>query len=610
MKFENKLKKLINAEIDYEKNEKKTELINRITNNKTDEKETIRNLIWKFKYYNENPKQFKFKSSKPIDAEINERDRILITDENFPFMPLEGIVVHKKQKEIIIEYIEDKILKLGPPERCRIDLYVKESTYRRQLDNLKNLSPEGKYALHFALNHKEPKNNGKIENIHFYDPELNNTQKEAIKRSLNSQHFFLIHGPFGTGKTKTLVEIILQEAKLKKKILVSADSNAAVDNIAERLIDKNLNITRIGNDDKINSKIKKYSLTFKTKKHPYYQKIIENKNKLSELHEKLDKTRNMETWKVNQLKFEIKQKYQENQNIQNTIHKEILKKSQIILTTNTSAALEVLADCHFKVAIIDEASQTTIPSVLIPISKADKFILAGDPKQLPPTVTSNNDELKETLFELLQNNFPQQQKMLNEQNRMNEKLMEFPNNEFYDGKLKCGEKSKNYFLDENQDPYYPKSPILFIDTSLDKNNGEKQHDESTSLYNTLESEIASKIANRYIQNVPESQIGIITPYADQVNLIKNHVSVNVDTVDGFQGNEKDVIIISMVRSNKSKDIKFVADPKRLNVTLTRARKKLIIIGNAKTLKREPIYRRLIEFCEKNDAYMIKHFEIN
>ncbi len=183
--------------------------------------------------------------------------------------------------------------------------------------------------------------------------------------------------------------------------------------------------------------------------------------------------------------------------------------------------------------------------------------------------------------------------------------MKFPNKEFYNNKLKCGKEAKNYFLKKNEDCYHHKSPILFIDTSFEKNNNELQYKNSTSKYNILESKIASKIAKRYNQlGIPQSEIGIITPYVDQVNLIKKHTKfINVDTVDGFQGNEKDIIIISMVRSSTKKDIQFIADAKRLNVTLTRARKKLIIIGNAKTLKQKKIYKKLIKFCENNDALL-------
>ncbi|WP_405282247.1 AAA domain-containing protein [Methanobrevibacter sp.] len=607
-KYENELIKLIYDEIDYEKTENMAKLQKRIMNKKTDEKETIRHLTCEFKNLYENPKLVKFKTNRIIGAEINEQDRVLITDENYPIMPQEGIVVQKKQKEIIIEYCNDNFLKRALPELCRIDLYVKESTYNRQLENLENLTPNGKYALHFALNHENPKNNNKIKNINFYDPELNIPQREAVEKSLNSKHFFLIHGPFGTGKTKTLIEIIRQEALVKEKILVTADSNAAVDNIAERLKDTDLKIIRVGNDKKINKEIKEYSLSIQTKKHPLYQKIEENKNSLSDLYEKLNE-KDIEPQEVNNIKFKIKQKNEENNELYSHIHKDIIDNHKIILTTNTSASLDMLADYPFEVAIIDEASQTTIPSVLIPIAKASKFILAGDPKQLPPTVTSNNNELKKTLFEILQKNFPQQQRLLNVQNRMNEILMEFPNKEFYNNKLKCGEEAKNYFLKKNEDPYHHKSPILFIDTSFEKNNNESQYKNSTSIYNTLESKIASKIAKRYHQSgIPKSEIGIITPYVDQVNLIKKHTSVNVDTVDGFQGNEKDIIIISMVRSGTTKDIQFVADSKRLNVTLTRARKKLIIIGNTKTLKQKKIYKKMIKFCKNNNA--LRYYDKN
>lgn len=603
--FENKFKKLIKDEIEYEKSENEEKLKTRLIDGKTDEKETIRHLTCEFKNLFENPKLVKFKSNKIIDTEINEQDRVLITDENYPIMPQEGIVVQKKQKEIIIEYCNDNFLKRALPESCRIDLYVKESTYKRQLENLENLSPDGKYALHFALNHNEPENYNKLKDINFYDPQLNKSQQNAVCKSLNSKHFFLIHGPFGTGKTKTLIEIIRQEALVKEKILITADSNPAIDNIVKRLKDTDLKIIRIGNDKKINNEIKEYSLSIKTKEHNLYQKIEENKKSISELYKNLDGTKNI--GEVNRIKFKIKQKNEENNELYYNIQKDIINNHNIILTTNTSAALDVLSDYHFDVAIIDEASQTTIPSVLIPISKASKFILAGDPKQLPPTVTSNNNELKKTLFEILQKNFPEQQKFLNVQNRMNEILMEFPNKEFYNNKLKCGEEAKDYFLKENEDPYLHQSPILFIDTSLDKHNKEFQRKNSTSIQNNLESKIASKIAKRYIQSgIPESEIGIITPYIDQVTLIKKYATVNVDTVDGFQGNEKDVIIISTVRSNTTKNIDFIADSQRLNVTLTRARKKLIIIGNTKTLKQKKIYKKLITYCEKNKA--LKYYD--
>ena len=606
-KYENELKALINDEIEYEKKNNSKILIKRITAKKTDKKETIHHLTCTFKKYNENPQQVRFKSNDRIDTEINELDRVLITDENFHGMNEEGIVVKIKSKEIIIEYCKDNFHKPNISHSYRIDLYVKEGTYNRQLENLKPLSPDGKYALHFALKHKEPENHkNKNKNIDFYDTDLNRSQREAVFKSLNSKHFFLIHGPFGTGKTKTLIEIIRQEALITEKILITADSNAAVDNIAERLIDTDLNILRIGNSRKISDAIKGHSLSVQTKKHPCYSKIEENNNILSELYEQLDKT-NIEPQEVKYINFKIRETNEKNNKLYSSIHKDIIDNHKIILTTNTSAALDVLSDCHFDVAIIDEASQTTIPSVLIPIAKADKFILSGDPKQLPPTVTSNNNELKRTLFEILQKNFPEQQKFLNVQNRMNEKLMEFPNREFYNNKLECGKKAKNYFLKPEQDVYHNKSPIFFIDTSEDNHNSESQYKNSTSTYNKLESKIASEIAKKYKQSgIPESEIGIITPYVDQVNLIKNklikkEISINVDTVDGFQGNERDVIIISLVRSTNSKNISFIADPKRLNVTLTRARKKLIIIGNTETLKQENILEKLIEFCEENKA---------
>ena len=271
----------------------------------------------------------------------------------------------------------------------------------------------------------------------------------------------------------------------------------------------------------------------------------------------------------------------------------------MILSTNSSAALESIARTKFDVAIIDEASQATIPSILIPIAKAHRFILAGDHKQLPPTIISEKAQpLEKTLFEELIRRYPFKSQLLNVQYRMNKMLMEFPNREFYNNNLKSDSSVDEITLEDLLGIDYDEDPLLFIDTSNIDDYGESHLKDSKSIINKIEADIAVNLANDYLTaGVSEEDIGIISPYADQVKIIQDKTPVEVKTVDGFQGREKEIIIISTVRSNDNENIGFLKDLRRLNVAITRAKRKLIIIGHKDTLIGNPTYARLIKFAE-------------
>jgi len=279
--------------------------------------------------------------------------------------------------------------------------------------------------------------------------------------------------------------------------------------------------------------------------------------------------------------------------------RDIVENSDVILSTNSSAALDSISKVKFDVAIIDEASQATIPSVLIPIAKAHRFILAGDHKQLPPTIISDRaGALEKTLFEELIKMYPFKSQLLNTQYRMNKLLMTFPNKEFYGNGLKSDSSVDNITINDLLGSNHDEKALLFIDTSDVEDNREDHLKDSKSIINDLESDISVRIANDYLQaGVNEEDIGIISPYADQVKIIQENTPVEVKTVDGFQGREKEIIIISTVRSNDYGNIGFLSDLRRLNVAITRAKRKLIIIGNKNTLMTNPTYARLIEFVE-------------
>ena len=575
-----------------------------------------------------------FGRSEVIDTEISVGDMVLISTDNPLRSDLTGTVTEKGARFIKVAF-DKRVPKWAIKKKVRIDLYANDITFRRMEDNLKHLSLKGKNALEYMLSDRNPKKNRPTPYIAYIDENLNESQKNAIENGLSCENFFLIHGPFGTGKTRTLVELISQETRQNHKVLATAESNAAVDNILERLMEnKKLNLTRLGHPQRVSKHNITQTLAYKVENHKLNKKIKKIYKKIDNLIEKrrvhtkptpqyrrgygdydilhnaskgkggrgisVDKMKSMAKWiEINQ---EIDETHDEIKRIENRMIKDIVETSDVILATNSSAALESIARTKFDVAIIDEASQATIPSVLIPIAKAHRFILAGDHKQLPPTIISDRaGELEKTLFEELIKLYPFKSQLLNVQYRMNSLLMKFPNEEFYNNHLKSDSSVDEITLDDLLGVDNNEEPFLFIDTSKVDGYGEKHLKDSKSIVNELESKVAVSLANDYLNaGVCEEDIGIISPYADQVKIIQEQTPVEVKTVDGFQGREKEIIIISTVRSNNNGNIGFLKDLRRLNVAITRAKRKLIIIGNKETLKTNPTYSRLIEFAENKN----------
>jgi predicted DNA helicase len=572
-----------------------------------------------------------FGRSEVIDTEISVGDMVLISTDNPLRSDLTGTVTEKGARFIKVAF-EKRVPKWAIKKKVRIDLYANDITFRRMEDNLKHLSLKGKNALEYILNERNPKKNRPTPYISYIDESLNESQKAAVENALSCENFFLIHGPFGTGKTRTLVELISQETRQGHKVLATAESNAAVDNILERLMEnKKLNLTRLGHPQRVSKNNIGQTLAYKVENHKLNKKINKLHKKIDNLIEKrkvhtkptpqyrrgfsdydilyyaskgkggrgisAEKMKSMAKWiEINQ---EIDEAHDEIKRIETRMIRDIVDSSDVILATNSSAALEAIRDVKFDVAIIDEASQATIPSVLIPIAKAHRFILAGDHKQLPPTIISERaQELEKTLFEELIKMYPFKSQLLNVQYRMNSLLMEFPNKEFYNNGLKSDSSVDNINIKDILDSGNDEEALLFIDTSGIYDNKERHLKDSKSIVNEMEAEIAISIANDYLNDgVSEDEIGIISPYADQVKIIQNRTPVEVKTVDGFQGREKEIIIISTVRSNDYGNIGFLKDLRRLNVAITRAKRKLIIIGNKDTLIANPTYARLIEFVE-------------
>ncbi len=630
-KYIKRLIRLINYERDAEIELMQTEIQNMSGKKREELGRAINKVKGKYVGKELGMQIVQFGRSEPIDTEISVGDMVLVSTDNPLRSDLTGTVTEKGSRFIKVAF-DKRIPKWALKKKVRLDLYANDITFRRMEDNLKHLSLKGKNALEYMLTDRNPKKNRKTPYISYIDQDLNYSQKIAIENALSCENFFLIHGPFGTGKTRTLVELISQETRQSHKVLATAESNAAIDNILERLMEnKKLNLTRLGHPQRVSKNNIAYSLAYKVENHELNKRIKKIHKKIDKLIEKrstftkptpqfrrgysdydilynaskgkggrgisAEKMKSMAQWiDYNQ---EIDDLHSDIKRIENKMINKIIEESDVILATNSSSALESIARTKFDVAIIDEASQATIPSILIPIAKAHRFILAGDHKQLPPTIISQKaGELEKTLFEALIKKYPQKSQLLNVQYRMNKLLMKFPNAEFYNNSLKSDSSVDKININDIIDASYEEEALLFIDTSDVDDNKEMHLRDSKSIINRLEAKVAVGIANDYlVAGVSEDDIGIISPYADQVKIIQEKTPVEVKTVDGFQGREKEIIIISTVRSNPHGNIGFLSDLRRLNVAITRAKRKLIIIGNKNTLENNPTYFRLIKFVE-------------
>ncbi len=580
------------------------------------------------------------------ESEIEVGDLVLISktslwDEDNPL----GTVAEKTSYAITIAFDN------APPgfvyrKDLRIDLFVNDITFQRMIEALTQFKRLPRWRKDKLLGNTAPEFSqaGKIE---FFNTKLNKSQQEAVVRSLAARDFFLIHGPPGTGKTITCVEVIAQLIKRGNKILTAADSNVAVDNLVERLDRIGVNVVRIGHPARIIPALRRRSLDYLVQDEPDYQKAQEFRKRAYELKEHmkryimpemrwrrglsdeeimllasegattrgipLKKIEGMKKWL--DLKHELDRLFGDARELEERAIRRIIKAAAVICTTNSTAGSEILKGEKFDFAVIDEATQSTEPSALIAVLKAKRFIMAGDHKQLPPTVLNEEAACRsftKSLFErLLALHGDRIRVMLDVQYRMNEEIAEFPNREFYDGKLKADEQVKrrtlNDILPESVDEDSEDvKPFLFIDTGGSAELEERVRKGSTSRENPGEAKLVKDVAERLLnRGIRPEDIAVISPYDDQVAQIKRMLHVEgleIKTVDGFQGREKEVVIVSFVRSNKSGTIGFLKDLRRLNVSITRAKRKLVLIGDSNTLESEGCYRRLVALAKDSGAY--------
>jgi len=526
----------------------------------------------------------------------------------------------------------------------RLDLFVNDITFKRMkkaLNEVKSEKLKVKNFINVILGKKEPN----VAEINEQSEILNKSQNKALSKSINSD-VFLIHGPPGTGKTTTLAEVIKKH--IGKKLLVSAESNVAVDNLLEKL--KEYNVVRIGHPVKMDSRLMKYSLDVKVRRDKRYkevEKIIKKAEDLKYLQEKRCKKptpgrrrglsdeeilkyakegkgvrgvlkewmREMAEWL--KLQKNINKLYDEkNAKIEKIIN-DVLENAEIVFATTSACGGEFLETREFDTVFIDEAAQSMEPGSLIAFLKGRQVFFAGDHKQLPPTVLSNDKRLKISMFERFSALYPKAMHTLEIQYRMNKKINGFPSCEFYECKVKTDTSAENITINDlniKSDGFYGgEEPVVFVDTCGKFK--EKSKKDSLSKYNPKEAEFVVLLVEGFLnRGAKEEHIGVITPYKDHEEYIKNLIKsekckvksdlLEVKSVDGFQGREKEIIILSLVRANEKEEIGFLSDIRRLNVAITRAKRKLIIIGDAKTLSVNKTYKNLIEYVKENGVSLL------
>ena len=456
-----------------------------------------------------------------------------------------------------------------------------------------------------------------------YIPNLNKSQNQAVLTILAARDIAIIHGPPGTGKTTTLVQAIRQTLFSEKQVLVCSSSNTAVDLLTEKLHREGITVLRLGNPARISEEVLMNTLDAKVAAHESYKDLKSYRKTAEEYFRmagKYKRTFGKEEREQRQLFYQEARKILHDARVlEDYIISEQFDKAQVIACTPVVSSGRMMRDKQFSTVFIDEAAQALEPMCWIPISRSNRVVFAGDHFQLPPTVKSKAAEaqgLKETLFERAMK-IQNVSVMLNTQYRMHEHIMNFSNKKFYEGNLKADISVKETLLD-TQDLLL-NTALDFIDTA-GCGYTEIINPESLSIANPEEAQLLIKHLKMVLAQIALSKdagkritIGIISPYKEQVQYLTNQINADeelepykskiaIKTVDGFQGQERDIIYISMVRSNDQREIGFLSDIRRMNVALTRAKKKLVVIGDSATIGNHSFYKDFLDYAESIGAY--------
>lgn len=512
-----------------------------------------------------------------------------------------------EDRMVVILPSVDALLALQSKEVVGVQLYFDETSYRLMFEALKQVigAKNNRLAeLRDIFHGTQPASTFSFHPLRF--PWLNATQEEAVNKVLHAKDVAIVHGPPGTGKTTTLVEAVYETLHRENQVLVCAQSNMAVDWISEKLVDRGVSVLRIGNPSRVNDKMLSFTYERRFESHPDYPQLWSIRKAIRELYARSRKGAEREAvrQKINSLKDRATE-------LEIRINESLFSEARVIACTLVGSANRLLTGQKFGTLFIDEAAQALEAACWIPIRKADRVILAGDHCQLPPTVKAPEAlraGLGHTLMQTIVKNKPDTVSLLKLQYRMNDEIMRFSSEWFYGGMLQSAPEVKyRSILDFD-------TPIEWINTEgLDCN--EEFIGENYGRINKSEAELSIEQLKGYITKIGRERflderidVGMISPYKAQVQYLRRLVrndaffkpyrqAITINTVDGFQGQERDVILISLVRANEEGQIGFLNDLRRMNVAITRARMKLIILGDASTLTRHAFYKKLYTYIE-------------
>lgn len=445
------------------------------------------------------------------------------------------------------------------------------------------------------------------------DPSLNPSQRAAVAHALAAEDLALIHGPPGTGKTTAVVELIRQAVRRGEKVLACAPSHLAVDNLLERLVAAGAKAIRLGHPVRVLPALQAHTLDLLVDAHPDLALARQLLRQADQLRDRAARTTRTPppAGLREQLRSEARQLIADARRLESQIASHLLDQAEIVCATLTGLDAQVLGDRQFDRLVIDEAAQAIEPACWIGIVRAQRVVLAGDPCQLPPTILSPEAAragLATSLMERLAQALPQAARQLTRQYRMHAQIMGFSSAEFYGGTLEADDAVRTHLLrdlpDVDDTPQTAR-PLVFVDTAGAGWEEQRELD-GESLLNPSEVDWVVRYVRRLQQaGVRPADMAVITPYAAQARLLRQQAELDdleIDTVDGFQGREKEAVIVSLVRSNTSGEIGFLGDVRRMNVALTRARRHLAVLGDSATLCHHEFYRRLIEYAERQGVY--------
>lgn len=519
------------------------------------------------------------------------------------YLSFTATVSYAEQDRMVVALPDSgRIVDLQRQDALGVQLFFDETSYRLMFEALDRVirARSGRLAdLRDIFYTKAPASRYTFDAMRF--PWLNASQEKAVNEVLWAKDVAVVHGPPGTGKTTTLVEAIFETLRRESQVLVCAQSNMAVDWISEKLVDRGINVLRIGNPTRVNDKMLSFTYERRFEAHPDYPQLWSIRKAIRELRQQ---RKHADSWhqKMDRLKSRATE-------LELRIRSSLFGEARVIASTLTGAANRVLEGEKYSTLFIDEAAQALEAACWIAIRKAGRVVLAGDHCQLPPTVKSImalKGGLGKTLMERIVENKPETVTLLKMQYRMNEQIMKFSSEWFYHGMVESAPTvSHRGILDYD-------IPMMWIDTA-ECDGKEEFVGENFGRINRAEAELTLQTLQQYLEKIGKQRIleesidvGIISPYRAQVQLLRKELRkreffrpyrhlLTVNTVDGFQGQERDIILISLVRSNDGGDIGFLRDLRRMNVAITRARMKLIILGSSETMTSHPFYKKLYEY---------------